>query len=192
MVLHKGDADFTAAGVARWHGAAPDTHAVMAMVHFGGIGPWLEPVTDGDYQAAARPNSNSGAHAQRPLAGANESAPRSTATSYVGESSTFAAGEMQVARSRLVAGGCTNWHVHAAGQSILAEEGPVYVQRRNRPVKILRTGEGDFTPPGVAYRHGAAPARHATKVFVGFAAPTERIEPVSGVAYVDGTGSRPH
>jgi quercetin dioxygenase-like cupin family protein len=47
--LGPGDSDFTRANVAHWHGAAPDQSAVQASLSFGGIGPWLEPVTDKEY-----------------------------------------------------------------------------------------------------------------------------------------------
>lgn len=41
--------DFTAANVPHWHGAAPTSHVIQASLSFGGIGPWLEPVTDKEY-----------------------------------------------------------------------------------------------------------------------------------------------
>jgi quercetin dioxygenase-like cupin family protein len=41
--------DFTEANVAHWHGATPDSHVIQASLSFGGIGPWLEPVTDDEY-----------------------------------------------------------------------------------------------------------------------------------------------
>lgn len=47
--LAQGDSDFTGPNVAHWHGAAPDQAAVQASLSFGGIGPWLEPVTDQEY-----------------------------------------------------------------------------------------------------------------------------------------------
>jgi quercetin dioxygenase-like cupin family protein len=47
--LAQGDSDFTGPNVPHWHGAAPDQAAVQASLSFGGIGPWLEPVTDKEY-----------------------------------------------------------------------------------------------------------------------------------------------
>jgi quercetin dioxygenase-like cupin family protein len=47
--LAQGDSDFTGPNVAHWHGAAPDAGAVQASLSFGGIGPWLEPVTNDEY-----------------------------------------------------------------------------------------------------------------------------------------------
>jgi quercetin dioxygenase-like cupin family protein len=47
--LRPHESDFTEANVPHWHGAAPDSYAVQASLSFGGIGPWLEPVTDEEY-----------------------------------------------------------------------------------------------------------------------------------------------
>ena len=45
--LHQ--SDFTEANVPHWHGGTPDSYAIQASLSFGGIGPWLEPVTDEEY-----------------------------------------------------------------------------------------------------------------------------------------------
>ncbi len=44
-----GGSDYTSANVPHWHGAAPDQFVVQASISFGGIGPWLEKVTDDEY-----------------------------------------------------------------------------------------------------------------------------------------------
>ena len=43
------ESDFTPANVPHWHGATPDSHAIQASLSFGGIGPWLDPVTEQEY-----------------------------------------------------------------------------------------------------------------------------------------------
>jgi 4-carboxymuconolactone decarboxylase len=48
--LAAGQSDFTAANLPHWHGAAPDQFAVQASISYGGIGPWLEKVTDDEYR----------------------------------------------------------------------------------------------------------------------------------------------
>lgn len=48
------ESDFTEANVPHWHGATPDSHVVQASLSFGGIGPWLEPVTDNEYLGRAK------------------------------------------------------------------------------------------------------------------------------------------
>jgi quercetin dioxygenase-like cupin family protein len=56
--LKQHESDFTPASMPHWHGAAPDSHAIQASLSFGGIGPWLEPVTDGEYRGIAKPPSS--------------------------------------------------------------------------------------------------------------------------------------
>ena len=46
--------DFTEANVPHWHGATPDSHVIQASLSFGGIGPWLEPVTEDEYLGKAK------------------------------------------------------------------------------------------------------------------------------------------
>jgi 4-carboxymuconolactone decarboxylase len=46
--------DFTEANVPHWHGATPDSYVIQASLSFGGIGPWLEPVTDDEYLGKAK------------------------------------------------------------------------------------------------------------------------------------------
>ena len=43
------ESDFTGANVPHWHGATPDSHAIQASLSFGGIGPWLDPVSEAEY-----------------------------------------------------------------------------------------------------------------------------------------------
>ena len=55
--LGRHESDFTPANVPHWHGAAPDSHAIQASLSFGGIGPWLQPVTDDEYRGTAKPSN---------------------------------------------------------------------------------------------------------------------------------------
>jgi quercetin dioxygenase-like cupin family protein len=47
--LGPGESDYTGANIPHWHGATPDQFVVQASISFGGIGPWLEKVTDDEY-----------------------------------------------------------------------------------------------------------------------------------------------
>ena len=47
--LAPGQSDYTGANIPHWHGAVPDQFAVQASISFGGIGPWLDKVTDDEY-----------------------------------------------------------------------------------------------------------------------------------------------
>ena len=55
QLLRAGDAVSIAPGVVHWHGAAPDslfTHLAIGPNASNGMGDWLQPVTDEEYQAA--------------------------------------------------------------------------------------------------------------------------------------------
>jgi 4-carboxymuconolactone decarboxylase len=43
------ESDYTGPGIVHWHGAAPDQHAVLATVAFGGATQWLDEVPDDQY-----------------------------------------------------------------------------------------------------------------------------------------------
>jgi 4-carboxymuconolactone decarboxylase len=43
------ESDYTGPGVVHWHGAAPDQHAVLATMAFGGATQWLDEVPEGQY-----------------------------------------------------------------------------------------------------------------------------------------------
>ena len=51
--LEPGDSDFTGPNIPHWHGSAPDDASLQSSMSFGGIGPWLEPVTDEEYLGTA-------------------------------------------------------------------------------------------------------------------------------------------
>ena len=52
--LGPGDSDYTGANIPHWHGATPDQFVVQASISFGGIGPWLDKVTDDEYLDRAK------------------------------------------------------------------------------------------------------------------------------------------
>ena len=175
LVVHSGAAEFTSAGIPHWHGAAPHEHALTSMVHFGGIGPWLDPVTNEEYsertQSAGLPASATPANASPP-------------GNYVGTTQRMPSDDLQVARGRFEADAYSFWHIHPAGQVVFAEEGPVIVQKRGEAMQILHEGEADYTSPGVPHWHGSGPYSYALKVVLGFGAPTEWLgEPVSEQEY---------
>ena len=177
QVLETHAADYTSAGVPHWHGSAPHEHAVTSMVHFGGIGPWLEPVSYEEYAEQTRlaglPAFELPADAPPP-------------GNYVGMSTRLSSDHLQAARGRFEADAYSFWHVHPAGQAILAERGPVIVQERGQPMRILHEGEAGFTAPGVPHWHGAGPHSYALMVVLGYGAETEWLgEPVSEQEYAE-------
>lgn len=48
------ESDFTGPEVPHWHGATPDQSAVQASLSFGGLGKWLDKVTDAEYLGRAK------------------------------------------------------------------------------------------------------------------------------------------
>jgi quercetin dioxygenase-like cupin family protein len=44
------ESDYTGSNVVHWHGAAPDTHAVLTTVAFGGTTQWMEEVSETQYR----------------------------------------------------------------------------------------------------------------------------------------------
>lgn len=165
-ILNQGDSDFTPAGVPHWHGAVPKSSATMAMIHFGGIGPFLDTVSPDEY--ASRFKNPKRPVRLRPGGKAWPIGSRPNELNYIGASSTPASDDMDFARGHFEAGARTYWHIHANGQLILAEKGKVLIQRRGEPAIVLLPGQSDFTPAGVAHWHGAFPNADAQMVLVNF------------------------
>jgi len=179
-VLHTHAADYTSAGVPHWHGSAPHEHAVTSMVHFGGIGPWLDPVSWEDYAAQTRSAG---------LPPYEVPADASPPGNYAGTRRRLPAEHLQAARGRFEADAYSFWHVHPAGQAVLAEQGPVILQKRGEPLRILHEGEADYTAPGVPHWHGSGPHSYAMMIVLGFGAPTQWLgESVSAEEYSQSLG----
>jgi quercetin dioxygenase-like cupin family protein len=180
-VLHAGESDFTPPGVAHWHGAAPRDAVTMAMVHFGGIGPFLETISPEQYAAAWR-------DPKQPLVVPVDSkewpiGSRPDSLNYIGASHSPSSDEMEYARGRFEAGSRTRWHIHPTGQLILAEKGRLLIQRRGEPAKVLEPGQSDFTPAGIAHWHGATAAEPAQMVVVNFGGEALWLEPITASDY---------
>jgi quercetin dioxygenase-like cupin family protein len=54
-------------------------------------------------------------------------------------------------------GARSKWHLHPAGQILLAVDGVGYYQEKGQPKKILRKGDAVKCPPNVPHWHGASP-----------------------------------
>lgn len=50
----------------------------------------------------------------------------------------------------------SNWHHHAAGQTLLVLDGVGYYQQKGDPVRVLRKGDKVQCPPNIEHWHGAA------------------------------------
>jgi quercetin dioxygenase-like cupin family protein len=53
-------------------------------------------------------------------------------------------------------GARTKWHIHPAGQILLATGGTGYYQEKGSPKRILRKGDVVKCPPNVPHWHGAS------------------------------------
>lgn len=53
-------------------------------------------------------------------------------------------------------GAKSNWHVHPAGQILLATDGVGYYQEKGQPKRILRKGDIIKCPPNIPHWHGAS------------------------------------
>ncbi|MCT1524918.1 cupin domain-containing protein [Sphingobacterium hotanense] len=53
-------------------------------------------------------------------------------------------------------GARSKWHVHPAGQILLAIDGVGYYQEKGKPKEILRKGDAIKCPPDIPHWHGAS------------------------------------
>ena len=65
--------------------------------------------------------------------------------------------DLRVSRIRFEAGARTYWHVHTAGQVIVAEQGEGLYQERGSDIKRFVPGEAAYLKPNIAHWHGATP-----------------------------------
>lgn len=63
-------------------------------------------------------------------------------------------------------GARTNWHVHPAGQIILATGGVGYYQEKGRPKRILEKGDVVKCLPDVPHWHGASPNQEFIQIAI--------------------------
>jgi quercetin dioxygenase-like cupin family protein len=88
-----------------------------------------------------------------------------------------------VQRRRFDAGNRTYWHSHERGFLIMVEEGRARVQKRGEPMKELKVGDTDYTPPNVEHWHGAAPKEGFVQVGVSFGGGIKFLDPVTDAEY---------
>lgn len=65
--------------------------------------------------------------------------------------------DLRASRIRFEPGARTYWHVHTAGQVIVAEEGQGLYQERGGSIKKFVPGAAVYLKPNVAHWHGASP-----------------------------------
>ena len=82
-------------------------------------------------------------------------------------------------------GARTTWHLHPAGQIILATGGVGYYQEKGSPKKILRKGDVVKCPPNIPHWHGASPDQPFVQIAITGRenGPTEWLQPVTDEEY---------
>ena len=83
-------------------------------------------------------------------------------------------------------GARTNWHLHPAGQIILATGGVGYYQENGRSKRILKKGDVVKCPPNTPHWHGASPDQEFVQIAITGreSGPTEWLEAVTEEAYL--------
>jgi 4-carboxymuconolactone decarboxylase len=100
-----------------------------------------------------------------------------------GYSTVLDSGDLDVQRRRFEAGQRTYWHSHERGFLLLVESGRARTQRAGAPMRELRVGEVDYTPPGVLHWHGAGPGDDLVQVGVLFGGGITFTDPVTDDQY---------
>lgn len=65
--------------------------------------------------------------------------------------------DLRVSRIRFEAGARTYWHIHTAGQVIVAEEGEGLYQEQGSTIRNFIPGQAAYLKPNIAHWHGATP-----------------------------------
>lgn len=83
------------------------------------------------------------------------------------------------------AGARTNWHLHPAGQIILATGGVGFYQEKDSPKRILEKGDAVKCPPNVPHWHGASPDQEFIQIAITSRqnGPTEWLQAVTDEEY---------
>lgn len=64
---------------------------------------------------------------------------------------------VSIALATYEAGAKLDWHIHPAGQILLITSGTGYYQEKDKPVRIIHSGDIIKCLPGIPHWHGAAP-----------------------------------
>lgn len=113
-----------------------------------------------------------GAAAQTVTKAGSSAAARANPKNFTGEAwvtSLFSAhspSKTYAATVRFTPGARTNWHIHAAGQSLIVTDGLGYTQEWGKEAVALYPGDVVWCPPGIKHWHGASAAVSMTHIAV--------------------------
>jgi quercetin dioxygenase-like cupin family protein len=102
---------------------------------------------------------------------------------FTGKSDTMDAKDLGIGRRGFEAGARSAWHSHDKGQLIFVEQGRARTQKKGQPMKELRTGDSDYTPPNVVHWHGAVPNERFVQVAVSFGGEIKWLEKTTDDEY---------
>lgn len=63
-------------------------------------------------------------------------------------------------------GARSDWHIHPAGQILIATGGTGYYQEKDKPKKVLHRGDVIKCPPNVPHWHGAGPDEEFVQIAI--------------------------
>ena len=90
--------------------------------------------------------------------------------------------DLRVSRIRFEAGARTYWHVHTAGQVIVAEDGQGWYQEKGGAVRNFSPGEAAYLKANVAHWHGATRTSPVTQATM-YGGMLKWLEPVTDEEY---------
>ena len=102
---------------------------------------------------------------------------------FTGRSDALDSKDLGVGRRSFEPGARSAWHSHDKGQLLFVEQGGARVQRRGEPIKELKAGDSDYTPPDVVHWHGAVPGERYVQVAVSFGGDITWMDKVSDAEY---------
>jgi quercetin dioxygenase-like cupin family protein len=83
-------------------------------------------------------------------------APPPQTANMTGQGGFVDSADLRVSRIRFESGARTYWHVHTAGQVIVAEEGQGLYQEQGSAIKSFVPGQAPYLKPDVPHWHGAS------------------------------------
>lgn len=168
QIIRKGDVVRCDPGVRHWHGATPDSWFSQMVIYDSHYVPEgeqrpSEPVTDEVYynlqaeectgRTVTEDNDFMFQRAAEPF-----TTPNFNGTVYVSDvfGNDNAAGSPGLHYVVFGEGVINSWHIHKAGQILIATDGVGYHQIEGQPVQVMHPGDVAICPPGVKHWHGGS------------------------------------
>jgi len=115
--------------------------------------------------------------------GARGQGPAGFSSNFTGKITVADNADVRTSRIRFEAGARTNWHVHTAGQLILAEEGRGRFQEQGGAIKEMGVGQPAYLQANVPHWHGATPDQAILQLSM-YAGQLKWMQPVTDEEYL--------